>query len=150
MFIIIIVPHAPQHIYDISIHISMCTDAPRMRIVIIFVSSSAVYGVQRFGMGMERNGGEGGEREALRGGVVLWNPYKQYNPDPILPLYTTDVLQNNGARSKWASQWRYKEVLSTSVYMTRGTYIPTSYRSAIQEGVLCKGFPGFNRILVPI
>ena len=35
----------------------------------------------------------GGEREALWGGVVLCNPYKQDKPDPTLPSYTTDVLQ---------------------------------------------------------
>ena len=100
---IIVEPDGFTHYSDDDIF--MCFLPPDFNVcvyVTTFVSSSAVYGVQRFGMGMERNGGEGGEREALQGGVVLWNPYKQYNPDPILPLYTTDVLQNNGARSKWA------------------------------------------------
>ena len=47
------------------------------------VSSSAVYGSQRFGMCSGRKKRVGGEWEALWGGVVLCNPYKQDKPGPI-------------------------------------------------------------------
>ena len=81
-------------------------------------------------MGMEREMGEGGEKGEVRMGY--WG-VRINNTNLILYslFHTIEVLQNDGAKSKRTKQWRHKEVLSASVYMTREPHIPTSYEPAI-------------------